>query len=326
MPLTGPAAFLGEELNNGMQLANKEVNLNLIVEDSQTDPKQGVTSFNKLVSVDKINVGIVAVSSIAEAIMPIAKEKEIPIVQTLVSASNVAATSPYVFRYFTSGEQEAPIMAKFAVDNLSVKNVSILYLDGEYGLSYKTSFTDSLKDLGGDVISEEIFQREDNDFRTQLTKIKFKNPDAIYVIGMDSHLTSILKQIKELKIDSIILTNWILASPSVQESSGEYDEGVYFTSPSYYFDDKTQATLEFIKNYMETYGKQPSAYAAIGYDTIKFLAMVQKFSDPGNLIDQLKQIKDFDAAMGKLSVDKEGEITFSLYPVKIENQKLKLLK
>lgn len=322
LPLTGPGAFIGEELKKGMELANKEEKLSLIIEDSQTDPKQGVSAFNKLMAVDKINTGIVAFSSVAGAVMPIAEEKKIPVVQTVVSAAKIADGSPYSFRYFTSGEQEAPIMAKFAANNLSIKNTAILYLDGEYGLAYKDAFKNAFRSLGKEILLEETFQRTDSDFRTQLTKIKNKNPDAIYVIGLDPHLSTILKQIKELKIVSVVLTNWILAAPAVQEAAGDNDEGVYFTSPSYYFDEKTSATSEFIKDYVAAYNKQPSAYAAIGYDTIKLLAKVQKFSDTSDLINKLKQIKNFEAAMGELSVDKKGEITFPLYPVKIENQKL----
>ena len=325
LPLSGPGSFFGEETMKGMELCNEEANLTIIYEDSQTNPSVGVSAFQKLVDVDKINIVITAFSSISNAIVPVAKEKNVPIIMTLVSAEEVAKKGgELVFRYFTSGEQEAPIIANYAIKNLKLKNFAIIYLNDEYGQSYRNAFKNEVEKLGGALVEEQTFLRGDTDFRTQLTKIKFNNPDAIYIIGYNTHIINVIKQIKELEIDATILTNWILASPDVRKGNEEILEGIYLTTPSFYFSNKT-SIKQFKEKFAEKYGKEPSAYAAIGCDIVNLLKKYQN-PDISKLISNLKNIKDYEGVMGTLNSDVFGEIRVDLYPAKIENRSMVVLR
>ena len=328
LPVTGPGAFFGEQLRNGMKLANQEVGHNLYIEDSETDPSTGVSAFQNLNSQHGLDIGVVAFSSVANAVLPKAEESGVPTIHTVVSASKVAAKSPQSFRYFTSGEQESPIIAEFAHNQLDIDTAGIIYPESEYGQSYQKAFQDSFTSMGGEVVVSESFPSRANDFRTQLTRIRSANPDAVLVVGLNKQLVTMLKQIEEMNINSTVLTNWILASPSVQDEVGDSDEGVYFTTPSYYLssDDQTEESKGFREQYRKKYDDNPSAYAAIGFDIVKLIErarerQVQK--SPNGLTDALRNIKNFEAVMGELQVDSEGEITFPLYPAVIEDQSVK---
>jgi len=323
LPITGVISYLGDELKNGMELANMEEKLDITIEDSAASPKDGASAFNKLIDVDGVDINVVALSSVAGAVTPIADTKQIPVIHSVVSASGVAAQSDYVFRYFTSGAQEAPVMAKYAMDEIGLKTFAQIYLNDEYGLSYSEAFTDYITTGGGEISIEEIFNREDNDFRTQLAKIKAINPDAIYITGYDNHIVKIIAQCRELDIESELLTNWIMANPKNQENSGEDLNGVYFTTPDYYLEEKSDYTKDFIANYTEEFGRAPSAYAGMAYDVVKILATVKK-SD--NLLEDLKKVSNFESTMGSISVDKDGEFIFPLYPARMVNQKVEVYK
>ena len=86
LPLTGPAALYGQQAQEGGKLAAKMINDNggilggrkieLIVEDDQAKPENGVNMFNKLINKDKVNAitgGVNSSVSIAEK--DIAKNK-----------------------------------------------------------------------------------------------------------------------------------------------------------------------------------------------------------------------------------------------------------
>ena len=185
---------------------------------------------------------------------------------------------------------------------------------------FKKFFTDG----GGKVDSEQSFTREDNDFRTHLTKVKEVKPDLLYFVGLEKSVAQILKQVRELKIKSALLANAVMAGPSVQEASGENDEGVYLVSPSFYFDQPTDVAKKFIEDYKAAYNKPPSHYAAIGYDIVNLLARIDKRQgDRGDdIVRKLTEIGGMTGAMGDLTIAAEGEISYPLYPAQIKEQKL----
>ena len=60
IPLTGKLSEMGEAEKNGMNLAIDElkkegINLQLITEDSKSNPKDGVTAARKLIDIDQCN-------------------------------------------------------------------------------------------------------------------------------------------------------------------------------------------------------------------------------------------------------------------------------
>lgn len=328
VPLTGSTAFFGNEFKNGLDLANKKYKLDITVEDSQSTPAQGVSALQKVMATKNIDVIIPILSSISAAVTPPAIEKKIVVFQALTSASNIAAQSPYTFRYFTSGDQEAPIMSQVASEKLGAKTAAVIHQNDEYGLSYADAFKKDFEGRGSRVLSMDGFPSTEKDFRGILTRVKAAKPDFVYIIALDQSLATILKQAKESGITSKLATNWVLSNPAARNVAGASSEGVYVTAPSYY----TAPTAEveaFIKEYQEVYGKDPSAYSAIGYDLVDILSRVKKTdgdADHQKLIADITALGGIRGIMGDLKIDAVGEITFALYPAVVEGGMLKLIK
>ena len=325
IPLSGLGAFYGEELKNGMELANVGHKLDIIHEDSATNPALGASAMSKIMAGANKDLVVVAFSSVARAVTPMAEGAKIPTLQTIVSASKIAAQSPYIFRYFTSGEQEAPIDADIAVKNLNAKKIAIIYSNDEYGLSYYNAFKERVESYGIKLVSEEMYGSSDTDFRSQLTKIGSYNPEVIYIVTMNKGMPTILKQIKDLNIKSALLTNWVLEPQSVRDQVGALAEGVYFTTSAFDLENGTTTlTKKFETDYEQVYRKKPSAYAAIGYDVVNILSQVQKSeADTGlDIVNKIKQLKDIKGVMGDIIINSDKEITFKLYPAQIRNGKI----
>ena len=323
LSLTGPAAFFGEETKNGMELANESKQIDIAYEDSASTPAQGISAFSKILTGSNKDLVIVSLSSVASAVMPQAVASKIPVLQTLVSASDIASKSPYTLRYFTSGGQEAPIAANIAIKNLGAKKLAMIYSNDEYGIAYYNGFKSQVEASGLSLVASETFANKDTDYRTQLTKLAAAKPDVIYIIALDKSLVAIIKQTREMNIRTTLMTNWILSNSSVIGSAGSLVEGVYFTTPSFNFESPDPVVTQFRLDYKNVYGKDPSAYAAIAYDIVNILGKIKKSSgDSGlDIVQKIKELGSLKGVMGDLTIDANKEITFKLYPAKIENGK-----
>lgn len=324
LSLTGPAQYFGEETKKGMDLGNKDGEVNFIFEDSRSDATGAISAYNKLISQSAIKAVIISLSNVADAVVPLAEKDKIFSVQNLVSARKVQGDMSV--RFFTSAEQEAPIMANFASNKLKLNKVAILASTDAYGKTYTEVFKTTFETAGGKVVISESYDKKDQDFKTQLAKIKASDAEGVYIIGLDTHLVSIFRQMKELDLKQIKMTNWVMASPNVQAKVGVNGEGVYMTTPDYYIAGNKKVA-DFTKAYQEKYGSLPSAYSAIGYDmTGLFKEAVKGANSSQEIMNNFKAIKNFDGLMGKLSVTDKGEINIPLIPAKIEGGKMIVLK
>ncbi len=324
LTLTGPGAFFGEEVRNGMELANQDQEVHLSIEDSATNPTQGVSAFTKLVDTNHADLIVVALSVIGSAVRPEAIRRHVPLIHTLISQNDVQIENLYSLRYYNTGTQDAGIGAQIALKKLHAKTAALLHISDEYGLSHRDGFKAPFEEGGGRIVVEEKFRGTDADFRTQLAKIKAANPDVVYLIALDKSMAAILKQARELGIKSQFITNWVLANPGVQQTVGANDEGVYLTSPSFYLEKPDAYAQSFIGSYTKKYGKAPSAYSAIGYDIVHLLGKIERSENetPEGVIQKITDLETLEGAMGNLTISDQGEISFPLYPARIEGGKL----
>jgi branched-chain amino acid transport system substrate-binding protein len=324
LSLTGPAQYFGEETKKGMDLANQDGAVNFIYEDSRSDATTAVSGYNKLKAQDNVKAVILSLSNVAEVLVPLSEKDKMFSVQNLVSARKVQGDMSV--RFFTSAEQEAPIMANFAKNTLRLNSVAILASTDAYGKTYAEVFKTIFEAAGGKVVINESYDKKDQDFKTQLAKIKTSGAEGVYIIGLDTHLVSIFRQMKELDLRQVKMTNWIMASPGVQAKVGANGEGVYMTTPDYYIAGNKKVA-DFTEAYQKKYGTLPSAYSAIGYDmTGLFREAVKGTNSSQDIQNNFKNIKNFDGLMGKLSVNDKGEITIPLIPAKMEGGKMIVLK
>ncbi len=315
--LTVSSSAIGAEVRQGMDLC-ADSSTRILVEDSRGQPALGVTAFRKLVEQDKVDVSVVTFSGVAGAIVPIAREKQAPVMLTLVSTRGVVQdTNQDIFRFFTSGEQEGPIMARYLSSRRQIRKAAILHIEDEYGLSYANAFTAEFQGGGGNVVISESYSRETSDFRALLVRIRAKKTDAIYVIGHDAHVVNILRQARELGLKELLASNWILASPTVRHGQEGLFEGVVFTSPDFYWA-ATPHQQAFAKSFFDRYGVAATAYAALGCDVVDLIER-QPAKSFGKALSQLS---NYRGVIGEVSSASDGSLEFPLYPVEFRRGKM----
>jgi len=318
LELTGPLAPQGERALNGIRLAIEEINssggindknIEAIVEDDKTDPKEGVAAFRKLITIHKVKVIIGAISSsVVMSCAPIANTTKTLLFSCGATSPLVSKAGDYVFRNRVSGDIEVRKMAEFAAKNLKIKKIALIYVNNDFGKGNKDVFIQEFQLHGGIVVGEENFEQGATDFRTQLTKIKEKNPEAIYVIGHNIETAYIVLQARELGIKSRILSTLGVESPEVWRIAKDAAEGIIYTVQA--FDpDKNPRAAEFKKKYEQKYKSSPDIFAGLAYDAVYIIAdAIRKVGNNAERIRDYLYKNSFTGVMGDFSFDENGDV------------------
>jgi branched-chain amino acid transport system substrate-binding protein len=317
--LTGDAAKYGERAKKGVELALEEINakggirrkkVKIIYEDSQGDPQKAVSSFQKLVDIDKVKFIIGPLSSPEVlAIAPIAEKKKVIILTPTASAPQITHAGDYIFRNVMSDIFDGEALAVFVFRNLKKKKAGIIYINNDFGIGLKESFKKKFDALGGSVVVEESFERRDMDFRTQLTRIKAKNVEVLFVVGY-AEMGQVLRQIKEMGIKTQIVSLSMFEDPEILKVAGDAAEGVYYTYRV--FDPKSEEPViqQFTKRFKEKYKEDPDIFSALSYDAMRIFAHALEKGgiDIEGCKKALHGVKNFPGVVGRTTFDTNGDV------------------
>ena len=320
------ASSWGIDAKNGIDLAVEDakklynVDIEIIQGDSAAKPEQGISELSRINSVANPDAFIVEASSVASAIAPLAKDYGKPIVFTAVASENITSASDLLFRNFYLCGDEAPFMAKRAID-LNMTRVAVLFQKEPFGESCSKLFISTFESLGGKIISVDGFLPTDSDFKTQLLKIKDLQMDSIYAVGYEAQMLGIVKQMNEMEINKTILAGRLIFTPAIRSKVIEYTKGkkVYFGGNDFYLDSKN--AVEFSQRYSEKYGKVPSHVAAYAYDSVLLLANAYKISNEKGLSlkEALKEAKIF-GVNGEMKFNSKRETSQAAYLLTINEE------
>jgi branched-chain amino acid transport system substrate-binding protein len=314
--MSGSEATFGISTHEGLQLAIKEQNakggikgrkIELISLDDQGKPEEAAVATTKLITQDKVMaiVGEVA-SSRSLAMAPIAQKHKIPMVSPSSTNPKVTEVGDYIFRVCFIDPFQGSVMAKFASDTLKVKKVAILRdVKSDYSVGLSNFFTDAFKKSGGEIVVDQSYSSGEVDFNSQLTSIRAKKPDAIFIPGYYTEVGLIAKQARKLGIKVPLLGGDGWDSEKLFEIGGKALNNGFFSN-HYSQNDQSPAVQNFIKNYKAVYNKIPDGLAAMGYDAgmVLFAAMERaKTLTPADTRDALANTKDFQAVTGKITID-----------------------
>ncbi|MEM3126442.1 MAG: ABC transporter substrate-binding protein [Candidatus Woesearchaeota archaeon] len=263
-PLTGPASQYGEPAINGAKLALEDINkkgingkkLELIVEDGKCDSKEATTVATKLITQDNVKVilgGHCSPESLA--IAPIAEQNKVILFASMTTSPDYSKSGDYIFRN-SPVNTEGQVVAR-GMNNLKIKTAAVIVQQTSYALPIRDAFQQT---FNGKVVASEEFKGDEADFKTQLTKIKAKNPEAVFIIaqGVGSAI-NIMKQMKELGIKSKRFGAAVFDTPQIVEALGKDADGIIFAT--LYADESDPAVVDFKKRYKKAYGTEPPLLA-----------------------------------------------------------------
>jgi branched-chain amino acid transport system substrate-binding protein len=332
--MTGAQATFGVSTHQGIELAIKEQNvkggikgkkIELISLDDQGKPEEAATATTKLITQDKVAavLGEVA-SSLSLAMAPIAQQHKVPMVTPSSTNPKVTEVGDYIFRVCFIDPFQGTVMAKFAFETLKVKKVAILRdMKSDYSVGLSDFFAAAFKKMGGEIVVDQSYSAGEVDFNAQLTSIKGKKPEAIFVPGYYTEVGLIAKQARQQGIKVPLMGGDGWDSEKLTEIGGKHLNNGFFSN-HYSQDDQSPAVQTFIKSYKADYKKVPDGLAAMGYDAaiVLFSAMERaKSLSNKDVRDALAATKNFQAVTGKISIDEKRNATKSAVVLEVKDGK-----
>jgi branched-chain amino acid transport system substrate-binding protein len=311
IPLTGTYSTLGNRVKNGMELAKADIEkegdikIDIYYEDV-CQSKDAVSAINKLINFDKIDVigGSYCVIGLIPNV-PILEREKIIAFSTPVNPDSLL-NHPYVFSTNKAIKDDTKDMADFSYNKLHAKRAAIMYFNTDLGLDYSRYYQQNFEKLGGEVVSIQMYELAATDFRTELTKVKASDPDVILVINLGANMGHLLKQAREMGIETPIIGYVHSEDPNVLTAAGNAAEGYIISSSE--TQEKSPAILNYQKEYTENFGGESDINAANAYDAIhlEVYAFLQCNGNRECMSAWLHNVKNYQGVSGNITIQKDG--------------------
>ncbi|BBB90599.1 MAG TPA: ABC transporter substrate-binding protein [Methylomusa anaerophila] len=337
--LTGNVANFGQQTLNGVKLAVKEANaaggvlgkqLTLVTADNKSEPAEATNAITKLITQDKVVAVLGPVtSSDVLATLQVGQDNKIPVLTATATNPKITVDNgkirPYAFRACFIDPFQGKVMADFATKTIKAKTAAI-YIDNssDYSKGLAEVFEKSFTAAGGKIVAKEGFLQKDADFKATLTKIKATNPETIFIPAYYEEVGKIIKQARELGIDIPLLGTDGWDDSKIVDIAGAAPLNNGFFSNHYSSQDKDPNIQKFVEAYKKEYNQEPSALAALGYDSALMLIDAIKragSADPQKIRDALEQTKNLQVSTGILTLDAEHNPVKSAVVIEMKDGK-----
>jgi len=281
--LTGGDADFGQSTKKGVELAMDDLaassqgkigdlTVRTVVEDDQGKPEEAATAVQKMINQDRVIAVIGEVASGRSMFGgPVCQQAGVPMISPSSTNPKVTQIGDFIFRMCFIDPFQGTVMAKFTADNLKLKKVAILTdLKNEYSVGLTQFFKEAFTQRGGQIVAEQSYSSGDQDFRAQLTALKAKNPEAIYLPGYYTEAGLIARQARELGIKAPILGGDGWESDQLIGIGGDALEGCYYSN-HFAVDNPDPRLQAFLKKHQAKYGQDPNAITGLAFDAANVL-------------------------------------------------------
>jgi branched-chain amino acid transport system substrate-binding protein len=355
--LTGGDATFGGSTKLGVEVAMAELTsasqgkigglpVRVVVEDDQSQAQEAATAVQKLINQDQVIavIGEVA-SSRSLAGGPICQAAGVPMISPSSTNPKVTQVGDCIFRMCFLDDFQGHSVAQFAYNTLGLRKVAIIKdLKSDYSAGLTEFFGTAFKQLGGTVIAEQSYQAGDQDFSAQLTAIKAKKPDGIYIPGYYTEAGLIARKARELGITVPLLGSDGWESEKLLEIGGASLNGSYYTN-HWALDMQNPKLQAFLKTFRDKNGgSDPDAIAGLAYDAANVLfgclkkiaaddpAMFKAFGSSkagtperkaaeAKLRELIAATKDYDGVTGTITLDENRNASKPLVVLEIKGGK-----
>jgi branched-chain amino acid transport system substrate-binding protein len=307
----------GADSVKGAQLAVEEFNaaggvdgkkVNLVIADSNSKPETGKSAAEKLISTDKV-IGILGevASGITAQMGQVATEKGIPLIAVGATKTTLTEGKPNMFRVCYTDAFQGPVMAKFAYDVLKLRNVALMT---DKKQPYSTGLSDSFRDyfikLGGKIVDEEFYETGQTQFQGQLTNLKGKQPDGLFMSGYFNETGPIARQAKEAGLDVKMMGGDGWDSSEILQTGGDAILGSFFCNHYNNKEDRPEVK-DFLKKWAAKYdGTVPATtMGALAFDATALMCDAlkrAKTKDAKGLQDAIEDTVGFKGVSGEITL------------------------
>lgn len=321
LPITGDLAQYGSSMQDSAVLLVEKVNgcggvlhqpVELVTEDSQTDPARAAAAMTKLAEVDRVS-GVVGAAASAVSSVAI----DVAVQNQLVQISP-ASTSPeftkrskagefqgFWFRTAPSDALQGPALAKVAWEK-GLKSMAIVAINNDYGNGWAESFIPAFQALGGTVSNQgsAIFYPPDGaSFEGEVTQAFAEKPQAVLLIAYPETGSLVLKAAYEKGLltseTQIVLTDG-MKTDGIADRVGKDKNGKFLLDGAWGTAAKSGGIglRSFTELYTQAYNRSPEVYDPHTWDAAALMVLAAEAAKSTQSKDFKAQIQDVANAPG----------------------------
>ena len=340
-PLTGDYAIYGKAVQNGIELATKEINeaggingvqIEYKFEDDEADAEKAVNAYNTLKDWGmQIMVGATTSGACESVVAETANDNMFQLTPSGTSLNAVQYDN--AFRMCFSDPAQGTVSAQYIAKNNLAKKIAVIYdSSNTYSSGIYENFAKEAKNQGLEVVSAEAFTAESNkDFSVQLQKAKDNGAEMVFLPIYYQEASLILAKAKEMGYAPVFFgCDGMDGILSLNNFDTSLAEGLMLMTP-FSADAEDEKTQNFVKAYEEAYGDTPNQFAADAYDAVYVVKAAAEKAEltpdmsASDMCDALKGAMTeitFDGLTGKsITWEASGEPTKDPIAVKIEGGK-----
>jgi branched-chain amino acid transport system substrate-binding protein len=312
---TGELSQAGMECLRAAKLAVEEINrqggiqgkkVELLVEDSASNPEQGKTAAERLIAKGVLGIIGELTSGITAQIARPAFEKGIPVITIGGTRKDLTNIGAHMFRVCFTDDVQGHIMAKFAFEKLGVRKAG-LFIDKKqpYSIGLCEAFKKSFTELGGQIVDRQYYESKQTNFSAQLTNVKSKRPDCLFLGGYYTEVGPLARQARALGLNVHKLGGDGWDGEEILTAGGQGILGGYFCT-HYNAKDPRAPVQHFVKAWKEHYHRLPKTNpSALAYDATHLMLAALKQCETLNsrkLIQAIEQTKNFQGVTGSITL------------------------
>lgn len=317
--VTGDNKPWGVDSIDGAKMAVDEFNaaggyngkkVEMLMEDSASKQDQAQIAAEKLLSDGVIAIVGEVSSGNTIQIAKSAFQRAVPVMAIGATRTDLTAIGNNVFRVCYTDDFQGPVVAKFAYDKLGLRKLAVMTDNNlPYSQGLSKSFMDTFKKLGGEIVAEAFYMsggKEAPQYSGQLTEIKAKNPDGLFLSGYFTEVGPISQQARGAGIKATLLGGDGWDSPTILTSGGDSIIGGYFCNHYNNADNRPQVT-EFLDKWKKSHkGELPNTtMGALGYDAMAITLNALKNSATANskaITEALEATENFAGVSGDIKL------------------------
>ncbi|MEI3611306.1 ABC transporter substrate-binding protein [Pseudogracilibacillus sp. SO30301A] len=347
---TGPNNPLGEPEWNTTELIVEEINaaggingipLEVILADDESTQEKATQEMNRLIHDEEV-LAVLGSSGSTEslAMKGIAMEQEVPLVSAAASIQVVEPVeeSTWVFKTPQNDVHAVENIYMYLEDE-GIEKIGILTDSNAYGESGREQLEAMAEDYGIEIVAKEVYNMEDADMSTQLTKINSSGAEALITWGTNPGPATIAVNMKDLGMEIPHVSSHGVANQAFIDLAQDAAEGVVIPTGRLLFpseipedDPHYEVISDFYEKYTDKYDSEPTNFASYGYDNLMLVvdALEAGATDRASIRDHLENnITDWVGTSGTFNMSSEdhnGLDTDSLVMAHVKKGKWQFLK
>ena len=277
--LTGFAAPYGVAVKEGVELALLQLReggeqIELFIEDDQSDPAKVISAYRYLKDVKKVQ-GVIGGSWWVRPLGKITERDSIPLLscETMQDKDFVPSKT-----YFLLSGRVADWVRVYdpVFRAQGMRRAAVVRFTSGFGQSISDEMRRLFSTPGREFLGEVEYQDlRFSEASSIVVRLKRMNPDVTYVDGQPEGLANLLKRRGEMGLQSIPVVGHTGLETAITQKlvSPEYIRNVYFLR-------RKAPTADFSKRFELKYGRSPVLNSDLGYSAAQMFVRALKTVDP----------------------------------------------